>query len=156
MIIRVTRERSVAGFTLIELMIVVAVLAIIAAIAYPTYQGQVQASRRADGKSMLMQVMHAEERYYTENYSYTTDLDDSGDGGELGLNDGGASAGNVLSDDEFYEISASGCGSGIGECVQLTASRRGAQQADTECGNLTMDSLGNRGNTGSAPADECW
>ncbi|MQM39528.1 hypothetical protein KBTX_03557 [wastewater metagenome] len=140
--------RQGAGFTLIELMVVVAIVAIIAAIAYPSYQSQVQASRRADGKSMLMQVMQAEERYYTENYKYTTDLV-----GDLGLDGKGASGNNVLSDDEHYEISAAACGGGgIDECVVLTATAQGPQAGDV-CGNLTLDSRGNK--TPQNP-DECW
>ncbi len=143
------------GFTLIELMITVAILAIIVSIAYPSYQEQVRKSRRADGQSMLMQVMQAQERHYTENYTYTTDLDSSGDAGELGLDGSGASAGNVLSDEEHYEISAAACGGGIGECVQLTATPR-KDQANDGCGNLTLDSTGDKGRTGSTPLEQCW
>ncbi len=56
-----------AGFTLIELMIVVAIVGILAAIAYPSYQNSVQNSRRADAQSALTAFSNAMERYYTNN-----------------------------------------------------------------------------------------
>ncbi len=61
------------GFTLIELMIVVAVVGILAAIAYPSYQEQVRKSRRADGAAVLMQNAQFLERFFTENGRYDQD-----------------------------------------------------------------------------------
>lgn len=58
------------GFTLIELMIAVAIVGILAGIAYPSYQESVRASRRADAKGALLGFANAMERYYTENNSY--------------------------------------------------------------------------------------
>ena len=70
------RIRKYNGFTLIELMIVVAIIAIIAAIAYPSYSNYVYRARRADAQEMLMRVAAAQERYYTNmnNYATTTQL----------------------------------------------------------------------------------
>jgi len=58
------------AFTLIELMIVVAIIGILASIAYPNYQDSVKKSRRADAKSALLGFANAMERYYTENSTY--------------------------------------------------------------------------------------
>lgn len=58
------------GFTLIELMIVVAIIGIIAAIAYPSYMDQVQSTRRADAQGALVTFANAMERFYTQNNSY--------------------------------------------------------------------------------------
>lgn len=64
------RSRTTAGFTLIELMIVVAVVAILAAVAYPSYQDQVRKSRRAQAKADLTEYMQLAERYHTVNNTY--------------------------------------------------------------------------------------
>ncbi|MGL6159456.1 type IV pilin protein [Microbulbifer sp.] len=58
------------GFTLIELMIVVAILGILAGIAWPSYQEHVRTTRRADAQGALMGLAQAMERHYTENGSY--------------------------------------------------------------------------------------
>lgn len=69
-----------SGFTLIELMIVVAIIGILAAIAYPSYQSHVQKTRRSDAQGALMSFAGAMERYYTQNGSY---LGAAGDGSEF-------------------------------------------------------------------------
>jgi type IV pilus assembly protein PilE len=65
-------RRAVRGFTLIELMIVVAVVAILAAIAYPSYQDAVRKSRRGQAKADLLELAQNLERYHTVNNSYGT------------------------------------------------------------------------------------
>jgi type IV pilus assembly protein PilE len=60
------------GFTLIELMITVAIVGILAAIAYPSYREYVAKSRRAEVQALLMQSSQWMERFYAENYSYST------------------------------------------------------------------------------------
>ncbi len=68
---QVKRSRlSARGFTLIELMIVVAVIAILAAIAYPSYQDSVRKSRRADAKAALLDLAQFMERNYTTANRY--------------------------------------------------------------------------------------
>ena len=65
-------RRSANGFTLIELMVVVAVVAILAAIALPSYQDSVRKSRRAQAKADLVELAQLAERYRTVNRTYET------------------------------------------------------------------------------------
>ncbi len=78
------------AFTLIELMIVVAIVGILAGIAYPSYQDSVKKSRRSDAKAALMGFANAMERYYTENNSYC----DAGGASGTGTNSCGAAGTN--------------------------------------------------------------
>jgi len=64
------RIRTVSGFTLIEVMIVVAIVGILAAIAYPSYQQHVRSSRRADAQAALSELAQVMERRFTENNGY--------------------------------------------------------------------------------------
>ncbi len=64
------RIRIVSGFTLIEMMIVVAIVGILAAIAYPSYQQHVRSSRRADAQAALSELAQFMERRFTENNGY--------------------------------------------------------------------------------------
>lgn len=118
-------NRLNSGFTLIELMITVAIVAIIASIAYPSYQNSTNKARRADGQAALLDIMNAQERYFTENNTYSTTLSDVG---RTGATEKG-----------HYVVTAAACGSGITSCVILTATAQGVQTTD---GNLTYNSLG--------------
>ncbi len=119
------------GITLIELMIVVAIVGVLASIAYPSYRDQMIKTRRSDGQAMLMEVMNAQERFFTNYGSYTTNLTGAEPAG-LGLTD-------TNSDEGFYTVSAAACGGGISQCVVLTATAGTAQNSD---GNLTYNSQG--------------
>jgi type IV pilus assembly protein PilE len=120
------------GVTLIELMIVLTIAAIIAAIALPSYFKEMTETRRSDAKAKLMEIMNAEERYYTVNNTYTTDLEN-----DLNYPVDGAS--KVDTDEGYYKVSAAACGSGITNCIELSAEPGQAQSDD---GSLTLDSLG--------------
>lgn len=123
-----------SGFTLVEVLIVIAIIGTLAAIAYPSYSTHALKTRRSDGQAKLMEVMQAQERNYTVNQTYVTDLT------QLGY------AAGLESDEGYYTISAAACGGGITRCVALTATAQGGQVSD---GNLTLDSIGNK-----TPADK--
>lgn len=136
--------RRVRGMTLIELMIVVVIVGILASIAYPSYQRQVQQTRRADGKAALLQAAQELERCFTRFNSYT----DANCATHVDINDGGR-----LSPDEWYLIEYSG--SPTASAFVLTATPQDAQADDSRCGTLGLTHTGVRSATGSAP-DQCW
>lgn len=141
------RKRSeISGFTLLELMIAVAIVAILATIAYASYQDQVVKSRRAAGAACLQERAQFMERFYTSNLSYL---------------DGAGAAPNIAQCDAeispHYQIQlAAGT---TARAFTLQAVPQGGQAArDTKCATLTLNQLGVRGSTGSASAtpQDCW
>ncbi|MCC6208052.1 MAG: type IV pilin protein [Gammaproteobacteria bacterium] len=112
---------------------VVAIVGILMAIAIPSYNSSTAKARRTDGQTALMDVMVRQERFYTENNTYTTDLDDLPASSD--------------SPEGYYTITAAACGgSTIDSCVILTATAGSAQASD---GNLTLNSRGQK-----LPADK--
>lgn len=66
--------QKLKGFTLIEVMITVAIVGILAAIAYPSYIDYVTKSGRAEGVAAVMEVANLQEQYYLDNRTYASDL----------------------------------------------------------------------------------
>ena len=130
------------GFTLIELMITVAIVGILAAIAYPSYVKYVQKSNRSEGLAMLADGSARMERFYAQNNSYAvTDL----------TSIGFASA-TTNSPTGKYSLSLVG-GSATATTYTLQAVPLGNQATDS-CGTLKVDQQGNK--TSSTGATNCW
>lgn len=131
------------GFTLIEVMIVVAIIGILAAIAYPSYDEYVKRGNRTEGQALLSDASARQERYFAQNNAYiTTD----GNIAKLGLKNGNKSETNK------YTLTISKAKGDGG--YTLTA-----EQAfnDAKCGNLTLDALGKKDRTGSDKSiSDCW
>lgn len=142
-----TKIRSVspegsAGFTLIELMIVVAIVGILVAIAYPNYMEYVQRSNRSEGQALLQDAAARQERFFAQNNTYASTA------AQLGLR--GTSGTTVRSDTGKYTLTVGGGGGGY----TLTATQA---FGDAACGNLTLNALGVRGRTGTGKTvDQCW
>ena len=134
------------GFTLLELMIVVAIVAILASIALPSYQESMRKGRRADGMNKIMELAALQERFYSDNGGY----------GTLAAIAGGA---NINSDEGFYVVTAVLGGGGRPQTFILTATRQGAQVDDARCGDFTYTQAGVKGllNQGAGVTpDQCW
>ena len=137
--------RNERGFTLIELMIVVAIIGILAAIAVPQYNDYITRSRRTDGQSTLLQIAQQLERCYTQYSAYNNNNCSVVSGGAVSQN----------SPEGFYTIAATG-GNLTATTFILTATPLGAQLSnDTDCTTLTLNQLVVAGATG-ADTSKCW
>ncbi|OBV41433.1 type IV pilin protein [Janthinobacterium psychrotolerans] len=155
---RWTCRRS-GGFSLIELMAALVIVALLLALALPVYHGQVVRARRVQGQASLLKLMQQQERYYSQNNRYLAFSADAQDvqGKQFQWWSGDEpQAGAVRS---AYEIDAIACpDSTLAQCVLLRATpgtdRVDQQFKDADCGTLTLSSTGERGSTG--PAAQCW
>lgn len=135
------------GFTLVELMIAVAIVGILASIAYPSYQDSVNRSRRAEGMTELVRIANLQEQYYSDNRTYTTDM------AKLGLG-----ADPYVTENGYYSIDAAAVSS-ISTDFILTATAAGLQGAnDSSCTSFTLNYLGQKkAKKGEADnTNECW
>ena len=129
--------KKAKGFTLIELMIVIAIVGILAAIAYPSYTSQVRKTQRGDAKAALLTAAQSLERCFTEHNTY---------------DDAACPALAATSSEGYYSITATTLTS---TTYTLTAAPiSGAVVGDTDCDTFTLD---NRGVQASTPAGhQCW
>ena len=127
-----------AGFTLIELMIVVAIIGIISAVAFPSYTSYMKKSRRADAKVALTKMADAQERWYLQNRTYTDDVDE---------------VGGATSPDGNYTLAVTAASDAeLLNGFEITATATAAQADDTTCAVFTLASTGAK----TATNTNCW
>lgn len=149
------------GFTLIELMIVIAIIGIAAALAYPSYIEQVRKTRRSDGKAALLEAAQVLERCYTEFNRYNAPAAAPGCPAVNGAGNGLAGA-YTTSKEGYYTIAA---GSLTATAFTLQATPAAGHSDDNDatksnrCGVLTYSNTGLKGvvpATGTLSAAVCW
>lgn len=149
------------GFTLIELMIAVAIVAILASVAYPSYTDYLRKGRRAEARSVILEAAQWMERFYTQNQRYDQNTA------------GTATTDNALfyANYKYSPKSTTQAGhyqltltvsNASPNAYTLTAAPMGAMTGD-KCGSFVTNQTGARGNTGysgfasaSAAAQSCW
>ena len=133
-------NRYMRGVTLVELMVVVVIVTVLAAIAYPNYREFVARAKRNEAKSCLLQVATLQERFYLQNNVYTTDM----------RNLGFANAANNMTDSGTYSCNVTAANANTFTAVATY------QNADAEAGKCAQFTIDGAGTKGSTPAADCW
>jgi type IV pilus assembly protein PilE len=142
---------TATGFTLVELMVVIVIVAILMMIAVPSYMSQQRQARRTEAKTFLLDLASREERYMSTNGVYTAAANSLGYAGVFPQNTA----------DNFYTISApvvvaavapTQLAAGSPATFALTATAIGTQAKDTSCLVFTLTSAGVQGATSAT----CW
>ncbi len=128
-------SRANGGFTLIELMIVVVIVAILAAIAYPSFQQYMRETKRADAHTALLRISALQEKWFSDRSQYATSTTSLG-----------YAAHPAVSNDRFWEISVAAAGPAG---FTLSAAPAGSH-TDAACNPITLTSAGLK-----SPAN-CW
>jgi type IV pilus assembly protein PilE len=137
------------GFTLIEVMITVAIVAIMAAIALPAYTGQIRKSRRGDAKSALLDMAARLERYNTVNFVYTNSAVALGYAADPVVVPNPAPNG-------YYQITIA-LGTGSTSYLLTAAPVSGTDQVNDTCKSFTLTDLGVQALSGATSSvADCW
>jgi type IV pilus assembly protein PilE len=139
--------------TLIELVVVVMIVGILAAVAIPSYRSYVIRSQRADAKDALLALATQQEKHYLQCNAYATAIDVATNcaAGEL--------QGADTSKSGWYQLTTAAPNPALGFTVTATAINGENQWQDTECRSFTVDQTGTRTAADSGGADntaECW
>lgn len=133
------------GFTLLELMITVAIVAILAAIAIPSYYRYILRSNRSAAESVMQEIASAQERYMVDSRQFASSVSTLG----YAVPDTVSANYKVVTVPTSSSVSA-----GTPPSYTVTATPQGNQVSDTDCGTLTLNGDGSKSASGGA--SNCW
>lgn len=139
------------GFTLVELMITVVILAIIVAVALPSYNAQSQKARRADARNALLDIAGREERFLSVSNAYSQLPSDVGYGG--------AAWPQNVTPNSYYSVSVVAPAGANPPSFTITATPINVQAGDTTCAIFTVNQIGQQTAQNSVGVDTsttCW
>lgn len=144
-------KKPLKGFSLIELMTVILILGILLGIGVPAYRGFVIRAQRAEAKTTLLRVQAEQEKFYMQNNTYTTDVNNPP---PIGL-------GIAASENIYYNIAivAGAGGLTVGYTVSATPAAGSPQLEDEQCALFSVNQTGVRYAESQAAMDEtqaCW
>jgi type IV pilus assembly protein PilE len=146
--------RAIAGFTLVELLVTLTVVAILSAIAWPGYGAIIHRAQRNDARFALLRLQHLQERHYATHFRYASAM------GSTAANDTLATSGT--SEGGLYQLSLSVTEDGQGYVAIASADPDGRQRRDRDCQQLSIDQTGRRrsadadGNWSATDLQRCW
>ncbi|WP_042148647.1 MULTISPECIES: type IV pilin protein [unclassified Pseudoalteromonas] len=129
------------GFTLIEVMITVAIVGILAAVAYPNYTEHVKKSARAEAITALVDAANRQEQFFVDNHDYTAVL------ANLGL--------NTTTETGLYTLTIVAEANSREFAITATPAS-GVPLTDSDCTTLVINELSTKTSTGSGTSKECW
>jgi type IV pilus assembly protein PilE len=149
--IREGGQRAGLGFSLIELMIVVAIVAILAAIAVPAYSRYATRAHRVAAEACLSQYANYMERFYTTNLNYASDASNNAPAAANTFDCASAQQTGAFYSYQFGPSSPSSSAYVI-QAVPINSQLT----RDTQCGTVSLNQVGTRTITGSADVPTCW
>ncbi len=147
-----SRPLRVAGFSLIELMVTIAIAAMLLAIAVPSYLSQVRKSRRTEARTAVLDLATREERYFSVNNGYSLKDFDLGYGGTA---TNSSAITNLKVGGGYYTVTVTTPASATGQPgFKIVATVTGTQAKDAACQSFTVDQTGKQ--TSSPSTTGCW
>ena len=130
------------GFTLIELVVAIAIVGILAVIAYPAYQEQIRKGRRPEGQGALVELANVQQQFFSDNFTYTGTLSNLG-----------YTSATTLGGHYTLSIPVSGAAGFTVQAVPI-----GAQAADKKCAQMTLTNTGVKAakDSSGATQTDCW